>query len=110
MMIEWNVYNENFNQREMEMFNIFNHSGFYADCVKNVKKNKNKDDFIKRLDLDLKYYFWSRCEYEIVLTAWIDPKNNFKQEKIDVYDQVRLNWDVFTDYVWRHKDELKEKD
>ena len=23
-------------------------------------------------------------------------------EKIDVYDQVRLNWDYFVDYVWGH--------
>ena len=24
-------------------------------------------------------------------------------EKIDIYQQVKLNWDVFVEYIWKHK-------
>jgi hypothetical protein len=34
---------------------------------------------------------------------------NFRDEKIDVYDQVRLNWDVFIDWLWENRKELKKK-
>ena len=106
-MLEWNVYNEDISRNCIKVYNIFNHGGFYEDCVKNAKKNKDRDSFVDQLECDLQYYFWSRCEYEIVLTAFINPKNNFKDEKIDVFDQIKLNWDIFSEYVWQHANELK---
>ena len=27
-------------------------------------------------------------------------RDSFEKEKIDIYDQVMLNWDVFIKYVW----------
>ena len=48
------------------------------------------------------YYFWSKCEYEILITTWFERKD-FKDEKIDVYDQLQLNWNAFIDYIWKNK-------
>ena len=51
------------------------------------------------------YYFWSKCEYEIIITCW--PKwDKFKEEKIDVYSQLNLNWDKFVNYIWENKKEI----
>jgi len=106
-MLEWYIYVEDWNTNEINSYNIFEHSNFWKDCIKNAKKNKNnKEHFIEDLKNDLMYYFWSKSEYEIVLSPWLGA-NRVKEKKIDVYDQIKLNWDRFVDYVWEHKREIK---
>lgn len=108
-MLSWNVYYEDFNRKNIKAFNIFDHWKFWDDCVTNAKKNKDdKDSFAERLIRDLQYYFWSKCEWEIVLTSWPERKD-FNNKKIDVYDQVCLNMEKFIDYVWENRKELKKK-
>ena len=74
------------------------------------------------------YYFWSKCEWEVVITDWpthitveeIEELNEELsryearwhrkpyslnvglpvQKKVSVYDQVMMNWDIFVEYVW----------
>lgn len=43
------------------------------------------------------YYFWSKTEWEVIVSPWVGKGGD---EKIDVYDQLKLNWDKFVDYVW----------
>ena len=38
------------------------------------------------------YYFWSKCEYEVIVTGWPDTKT---ERKIDIYDQLDANWETF---------------
>ena len=107
----WNVYVENFNQKRIEKYDIFRHAKLMEDIRKNYKKNKNDfDTFAQILKRDIMYYFWSKCEWEIVLTSWPEY-SNFNEKKIDVYDQIMLNWDVFVKYVWEmcHARKLKAK-
>ena len=52
------------------------------------------------------YYFWSKCEWEIILSDW-PPSDTFCKEKIDVFDQVMLNWDIFVDYIWNNRQYIK---
>ena len=105
-MLTWNVYVGDFNSRVIERHNVFDHWKFREDCIENRKKNgKNREAFVERLKRDLMYYYWSKCEWEVIVSHWPSGKN-FRDEKIDVYDQVRLNWDHFADYVWNHKEDL----
>lgn len=107
-MLEWNVYYEDFNGKKIESFNIFENNKLIEDCKSNLRKNKdNKEEFINQLKKDLMYYYWSKCEWEILLTSWIGIKD-FKAEKIDVYDQIKLNWNRFVDYVWENKKEFRK--
>lgn len=46
------------------------------------------------------YYFWSKCEYEIILSPWTGRADDIK---IDVYDQIMMNFDSFVDYCWSFK-------
>ena len=55
----------------------------------------------------LRYYYWSKCEWEIVLSDW-PPSETFKKEKVDVYSQVVLNWDIFSEYIWENRKQLKD--
>ena len=108
-MLTWNVYYEDFNRKNIKTFNIFEHYSFWEDCIKNKRKNKNdKDSFVKQLRQDLMYYFWSRSEWEIILTSWPERKD-FKEKKIDVCDQIELNWDRFVDYVWNNIKDIKKE-
>ena len=109
-MLEWNVYYESFNNRKIETFNLFDHGRFLADTKKNAKKNiHDYEAFKDQLRRDLMYYFWSKCEWEIILSAWI-RKDSTKPIKIDVWDQVNLNWEVFCKYVWDHGAELRRRE
>lgn len=108
-MLTWNVYYENFNAGRIETYNVFNHYRFWDDCIKNVKKNKeDRKAFEEQLRRDLMYYYWSKCEWEIILSAW-PARKNFHEEKIDVFDQIYLNWDKFTDYVWENRNNIKKE-
>ena len=76
------------------------------------------------------YNFWSKCEWEVVITDWpthitVEELNRLQKEldghtaaygnppyalsvdlrvaeKIDVYDQIMLNWDIFINYLWEN--------
>lgn len=109
-MLEWNVYCENFNAQKIEIFNVFRHYGFHEDCKKAARKySKDKEAFEKAIKSSAMYYFWSKCEWEIILSDW-PPSGRFSKEKIDVYDQLRLNWQAFIDYTWDHAVELRRRE
>ena len=113
-MLQWNVYYGNFNAKQIEVHNIFNHYGFVEDCKKYAKKYNGKKDpegdfekFSESVRRSLMYYYWSKCEWEIILSGW-PQSDRFREEKVDVYDQVMLNWDVFIRYLWENRSELKK--
>ena len=102
----WNVYRYNINSKKIEAFNIFDHGGFKKDVKEAAAKfDYSFDAFKKAVRSSLMYYFWSKSEYEVVVGPWVggDKKDEMK---IDIYDQVVLNWDVFIEYIWDNRKEL----
>ena len=83
---------------------------------------------MRELDLEIHYFFWAKIEWEISITAWPpyigkDEINRIiseyhinrlpeqalperisvkalKCQKIDVYKQLRANWERFSEYMW----------
>ena len=147
-MISWKVFNENINKKEIIEYNVFNHFGFLRGLsevfkdISKLKKDPSKtqkeidQEFDERVRRECMYYFWSKCEWEIILTGWpphiskeeLDRLNAESKEslekwgyslyttpnleierKIDVYDQLKLNWEVFLQYVKDHEKEIKKK-
>ena len=106
--MEWYVFYHDINKSEMRKFNIFNHVSFNNDVQKNLKKIKDKDEFAEKLKRDLMYYFWCKSEYEIIISPWCGGRDT-KDVKIDIHDQVMLNWDIFLEYVWNSKKRRKTK-
>ena len=75
-----------------------------------------------------RYHFWAKCEHEIVLTSWpstvsretliklivedAEYQEKYKHaavrysleldvaEKVDIYDQLQLNWNIFKEYIF----------
>ena len=81
--------------------------GFFEDCRKNYKKNKeDKELFFEQLRKDLFYWYGSKCEWEVVVTP-LFSRCECDGMKTDVNQQVRLNWDQFCDYVWENRGVFK---
>jgi len=98
--MEWYVYVQNFNSKRIEKYNIFNHYGFMEDVRKTYKKHKDDyNAFCEDVKVSLMYYFWNKCEWEIILSGWPEY-DGLEEEKIDVYQQVMMNKDIFMKYVW----------
>ena len=127
--IAYYVYVENINKRKIERYNVLN-DGIIEEILSRVDKMTDKESFAAVVEQILMYHYWSRSEWEIILTDWpphiskeelarlnVEQEAHFKEcgaypyghtvsltiaEKIDVYDQVMLNWNIFIDYVWEN--------
>ena len=98
----WNVYKEDFNRKEIEVFNIFNHYSFSGSLKKGYKKGMTEADFKEMVKRNLMYFFWAKCQYEITLWDW-PWHEKFNAKKVDIYSQVMLNEEIFMDYVWQNR-------
>ena len=125
------VYVENLNKRKIEKYNVLN-DGIIDEFKKRMKEQHiiDKRKFAEMAEQVIMYHYWSRSEWEIILTDWpphikleelTNLNNELEQykkdhdrepysltvnlktaEKIDVYDQVMMNWNIFIDYVWEN--------
>lgn len=100
--MEWNVYIYNINHNKIEKYNVLSHWWF----VKDIKKIKNKDEFVKKLESELRYYFWSRSEWELIIKITKDNRiflipwcgcRNPEEVKIDVTNETNFDWRTFAD-------------
>lgn len=104
-LLKWYVFVENFNGRAIETYNVFNHGSFMKDIARAITKISDKHEFGEKLRSELMYYFWSKCEWEIIISAW-PPSDTVREEKVDVFDQIKMNFDRFLDYVWDNRREV----
>ena len=103
--LKWNVYICNQNKRHIEEFNIFDHQKFLEsiNSYKNAHSNTlpKMEDFCYFLKNELMYYFWGKCEYEVILSSW-PPDEKCSDIKVDVFQQIMLNFDKFSVYVYEY--------
>ena len=154
--LQWNVCINDFfgGGNGISFYNVFDGHGFWDDLLKfkrgylkalkaytaEIHTNEEIDKWIlnyrntifnEEVRRSLLYYYWSKCEWEVVITSWppyvkkeeidrlnkemMDNPNHYREsvnldvgEKIDVYSQVMANWDIFIDYVWNNLDKIKK--
>lgn len=91
----WNVWIWNFNSDQLESYDVV---PAFERALKSVKtKPKTRDEFDTFLRVEAQYMFWAKCEYEMVIHGWPAGKNDMK---VDVFQQLNLNWDVFVNAFW----------
>lgn len=96
-MLEWYVYRYNINSKKIEKYNVFDHFKFKEDVLK-AYGTFDREELSEKINSAARYYFWSKYEWEIDIC---EPLSEGKcAKKIDVYDQLRLNWDSFIDYIY----------
>ena len=122
----FNVLLYDFNTRDVEIYNVvpyFVREWEAGSFEKN--KIKTKDDFREWVLRAARYHYWARCEYEVLIAPWpfgsyqtkqrlkelegksveehfIDYMNACCEDmvKIDIYDQIEMNIDIFVDLLW----------
>ena len=99
--MQWFVYYHDMNKNEIKPFDIFHHTRFADDVNKHLKKCSDFDSFSAAVKHELQYYFWCKCEYEIVIVPWCGRST--EGIKVDIYSQVMLNFDRFIEYLWSFK-------
>ena len=134
MKLEWYVFDCDFNTNEVKHHNVFNHHGFMKDLVVVKKRYKDFDTFAQEVKHTLMYHYRSKCEWEVVVTSFppyindkelnrLNAERNERIEKhgqfirtwvnletckkIDVYDQVLMNWNQFIKYLWENRKLIK---
>lgn len=127
--MKWNVILKKDRSGELCSFNVFDDAEFRMNIEKLFERKYDKKRFLEELDREAHYSFWAKIEWETIFTTW--PPYITKDEieriinayhvnrnpgeplpdkievtpehfrKIDVYAQLRANWERFSDYVWR---------
>jgi len=98
--MHWFVIAEDFNGKRIVEYDIFEHGRFAEDVRKAYKKHRTDfDAFAEKVRGSLFYYFNSKCEWEVIVSSW-PSSDRVPERKVDVYQQVMLNWDTFIRYVW----------
>lgn len=100
IIIEWYVYYHDSNAQKIIKWNIFNHRSFKKEVDVLLNEKIDKEDFSEKLKREVMYYFWSKGEYEIILSPWTGRADDIK---IDVYDQIMMNFNRFVDYCWNER-------
>ena len=99
--MEWFAWIYDFNKKAIVKYNIFDNCVFREGVEKILKKRVNKEEFCSLLDKELFYTYMSRFEYETTISSF--PPMEDVRKKIDVYEQVMMNFDAFAYYVWCNK-------
>lgn len=98
--LKWNVWIDDVNTRELKQFNIFSHSRYNEDIreymYKYIKRQISKNTFIEGIRKTTLYCFWGKVEYEIIISPVI---GNYYKNKIDIKEQIALNWERYIDYL-----------
>ena len=105
MNLKWNVLYHNFNSDSLEYYNIFEHGGFDMYVLKHLKESVTKMEFTEKIKCELRYYFWSKAEWEmiitkrddrIIITPWCGSRNMYE---LDVTDNKDFDWPWFYDWI-----------
>ena len=96
-VLEWNTIL--YERDKIRIYNVFNNA-YFSEAVINIMHTPNLSraeisDMIMR---KAQWQFWGRCEYEHIISNW-PPYNEDKGYKIDVFEQLTVNWDRFIDYI-----------
>lgn len=120
--LSWFVFRYDINTNCIEQYDVFIHRKFTEEVMQALQQQHEYDVFSEKMKSIAMYYFWCKCEYEIVITSFpsyvnadeIDRIIKYKNrkrfdisldcaEKIDIFQQLMMNWKQFVCYVWSFK-------
>lgn len=99
------VLNWDFNTDNLVEYDVL---PYFRNCYNNLNKSKRPStaeewkEFVKGNGM---YMFWSRCQYEIIVTGWPQQKN---EVKVDVWQQIKMNMDLIVKILMEEFDKKKK--
>lgn len=101
----WNVFCTEHTNNGDEVFiaNVFDLNWpFLGRLYRNYKDCEDDfDKFSKEVRSNLMCEYWARCEYEVFISDMFSPEES--AIKVDIYQQVMMNWDNFISYLWENR-------
>lgn len=109
--LKWFAYMMGVKPGDFEAYNIFEHGRFFEAVSKQLKACDTKEEFADKLRSELMYYFWSKCEYEVLIEEKdgrivMKPWAGYKDFKLDVTDNQDFDWRGF--YKEKRKEQTGE--
>lgn len=99
-MKSFNVIIWDFNRRKFTTYDIIPYLVRQYNETKKMDSYKKTpetfEEFREFVNNESMRQFWSRCEYEIIIKDW---PGQTKQEKVDVYWQIKNNLDLVTEVL-----------
>lgn len=106
--LKWLVYRFNFNSQKIETYNVLSGKFFLEEIKKIMMKHRDKDrsEFSKVLEREMRYHFWNRCEWELIIEITEDNRiflipwagcSEPDEVKIDVADDESFDWRGFAE-------------
>lgn len=95
----FNVINFDLNSGKFESYDVM---PYLVNCYSKEKKSKRPvtfDEFKEFVKSNSIYMYWSRCEYEIILSDWPCQKTH---EKIDIHWQIMNNINIVTEVLMKN--------
>ena len=93
--MHWTVMYYNCNAKRFELYDVLKYK---EDFIKKLKKKvTSKEEFAQKMKSEMMYYFWSKCEWEVIITnkdgsiimsPWVGPEDI----TLDVTDREDFNW------------------
>lgn len=104
----YNVYFYDMCSDKIKVINIFDTHTVkeFIQRQKKVKPTPKIEEFSDELRKEVMYQFWSRSEYEIVISAWCGGE---AAEKVDIYNQLQNNWHLFSTLAYNEMIKGKRK-
>ena len=68
------------------------------------------EDFVNFVERHGMSQFWSRCEYEVILSPWPPTENGEDDKKIDIWWQINLNKELIAKLVEQAIKEDRDED
>ena len=95
--LKWNVLMHDFNSDKIVYYNVLNDEYLIDSLKKSIKKGEvvSYTDVKDFLSGKFKARYWSRAEYEILVSGLIKSE----PEKIDIWYQLEMNIDNITEYM-----------
>ena len=109
---KWNVFRYDSNSKEIYYFDVFTHHKFMHYCMvafEEFQKTENLTEFKKQVKKEASYYFWAKSEHEILIRAWCGGTGQ-EEIKVDIYEQLCMNWEAFITQLIIQLLLLKEKE
>ena len=93
--LKWYALIHHYDQEKLDPYNVL-----YDDIVYRIDevidKTGDYEQIKEKVRTELMSMFWSRTEYEIIVSNW--SGKDFK-EKIDIWTQLYANLDLITEYL-----------
>ena len=93
----WNVWIWNFNMDRLETYDVGRRLVTSVESERPSALPRSYEELDSYLLREVRYYFWAKCEYEMIVHSWPELKN---EKKVDVYDQLMLNWGRLVKSFW----------